>query len=64
MCAIKKKVENFTPTHLPRKMQNASTNLKTQKTPTKHSKEASMNNNKTQQKNANGHQGSKMYLRC
>jgi len=60
----KKKVENFTTTHLPRKMQRGNTILETQKTPTKHSKEALMNNNKTQQRNANEHQGSKRYLRC
>jgi hypothetical protein len=55
MYAIKKKIENFTPTHLPRKMQRGSNNLETQNIPTKHSKETSMNNNKTQQRNANEH---------
>jgi len=44
-------------------MQRGNTILANQKIATKCNKKASMNNNKTQQRNANEHQGSKRYLK-
>ncbi len=61
MCAIEK-TRIFTPTHLQRKMQEGNTNLKSQKMPIEHNKEALTSNNKTQQKGEDKHQGSKKYL--
>jgi len=52
----KQKVENFTPTHLPKKMQKGSTILANQKTPTKCNKKALINN-KEMPMNTKGQKG-------